>query len=208
MSSFLRFLALGDSYTIGQGVSETERWPERLAADLRRRGVPLGDPQVIARTAWTTEQLAAAIAAADPQGPFELVTLLIGVNDQYRGRTLEDYRSRFGALLRGAIEFAGGRPGRVIAVSIPDWGLTPFAAKRDRAVIAHEIDAFNAAARDDAHAAGVHWVDVTGISRRHGADPAFLAGDGLHPGPAAYAEWTESIAAVAVAALADRAGED
>ena len=134
-----RFLALGDSYTIGESVAEHERWPNQLAEIVKT-----AKPQIIAKTGWTTDELSAAIDAADPQGRFDLVTLLIGVNNQYRGRDAEEYRRQFVGLLNRAIEFAGGKPDRVVVVSIPDWGVTPFAAKRDRAVIAREIDRFNA----------------------------------------------------------------
>jgi lysophospholipase L1-like esterase len=121
----MRFLALGDSYTIGEGVDEAERWPVRLADLLRERGVPVGDPEIIARTGWTTDELAAAIDDADPQGPYALVTLLIGVNNQYRGRDAEEYRAQLADLLRRAVGFAGGDASRVVVLSIPDWSPTP-----------------------------------------------------------------------------------
>jgi lysophospholipase L1-like esterase len=185
----MRFLALGDSYTIGEGVEQAERWPMRLAALLRERGVQIGDPQIIARTGWTTDELSGAIDDADPRGPYTLVTLLIGVNNQYRGRDAEEYRAEFTGLLRRAIGFAGGDASRVVVLSIPDWGVTPFADGRDRARIAAEIDAYNAINRDEARRAGARWVDVTLQSREAGADPAFLVSDGLHPSGRAYAEW-------------------
>lgn len=197
----MRFLALGDSYTIGEGVAEGERWPVRLAALLRERGVQIGDPQIIARTGWTTDELNAAIDDADPRGPYALVTLLIGVNNQYRGRSAEQYRTEFAGLLRRAIGFAGGEASRVVVLSIPDWGVTGFAEGRDRAQIAAEIDAFNAINRDEAQRAGAHWVDVTAQSRAAGADPAFLAADALHPSGLAYAEWTRLALPAALQAL-------
>jgi lysophospholipase L1-like esterase len=185
----MRFLALGDSYTIGEGVDEAERWPVRLAALLRERGVDVADPQIIARTGWTTDELSAAMDEADPRGPYALVSLLIGVNNQYRGRDAEEYRAEFTALLRRAIGFAGGDASRVIVLSIPDWGVTPFADGRDRAQIAAEIDAYNAINRDESARAGARYVDVTAQTRTAGADPAFLVGDGLHPSARSYAEW-------------------
>lgn len=197
----MRFLALGDSYTIGEGVDEGDRWPVRLAALLRERGVAIGDPRIIARTGWTTDELSAALDDADPRGPYALVTLLIGVNNQYRGRSAEEYRGEFADLLRRAVGFAGGDASRVVVVSIPDWGVTPFAAGRDRATIAAEIDAFNAINRDEARRAGAHWVDVAARSRAAGADPAFLVSDGLHPSGRAYAEWAGLILPTALAAL-------
>ena len=122
-----RYLALGDSYTIGESVAATERFPVQLAQTLK-----MPEPQIIAKTGWTTDELNAAIDAADPKGPFDLVTLLIGVNNQYRGRDAEQYRGEFAALLKRAIRFAGGDAKKVIVVSIPDWGVTPFAEGRDR----------------------------------------------------------------------------
>ena len=182
-----RYLALGDSYTIGESVAATERFPAQLARELH-----LGEPQIIARTGWTTDELNAAIDAANPQGPFDLVTLLIGVNNQYRGRSADEYRGQFVALLQRAIGFAGGKAARVIVVSIPDWGVTPFAEGRDRAKIAREIDQYNAINREEAVRAGARWVDITPVSR--GGDPALVAADGLHPSAKQYTEWVRLIA--------------
>jgi len=193
-----RYLALGDSYTIGEGVEDSGRWPVQLAAALRADGVPVAAPEVVAVTGWTVAELDAGIDAADPQGPFDLVTLLIGVNDQYRGHDLGGYRAAYRAMLARAVAFAGGDPARVVAVSFPDWGVTPFAAGRDAAQIATGVDAFNAAAREIAEAAGVAWVDVTPLSRTQGA---MVVADGLHPDGAVYAAWTARIAPVARAAL-------
>lgn len=197
----MRFLALGDSYTIGEGVDEAERWPVQLAALLRGRGIQLADPQIIARTGWTTDELSAAIDDADLRGPYALVSLLIGVNNQYCGRDAEEYRAEFATLLRRAIGFAGGDASRVVVLSIPDWGVTPFADGRDRAQIAAEIDAYNAINRDEAQRAGAHWVDVAPQSRAAGADPAFLVADGLHPSGRAYAEWARLALPAAIEAL-------
>ena len=144
-----RYLALGDSYTIGESVPSAENFPHQLASALG-----LGEPQIIAKTGWTTDELNAAIDAANPQGPYDLVTLLIGVNNQYRGRDAEQYRGEFTALLRRAIGFAGGDASNVVVVSIPDWGVTPFAEGRDRAKIASEIDRYNAINREEAMRAG------------------------------------------------------
>lgn len=185
-----RYLALGDSYTIGEAVPVEQRFPVQLARELN-----LGEPQIIARTGWTTDELNAAIDAADPQGPFELVTLLIGVNNQYRGRDAEQYRGEFAALLQRAVGFAGGDPKKVIVVSIPDWGVTPFAEGRDRAKIAGEIDRYNAINREEAAKAGARYVDITPVSRRD--DPALVADDKLHPSGRQYTEWVKLIAPAA-----------
>lgn len=188
----LRYLALGDSYTIGEGVPEPGRWPVQLAAALRGAGIALEPPQIVATTGWTTDELDAGIDAAAPRGPFALVTLLIGVNNQYRGRTPDEYRVQFGALLQRALGFAGGHAGRVLVLSIPDWGVTPFARAqgRDAARVGREIDAFNAAAAAACAERGVAFVDITPYSRAHGHAPAMLADDALHPSAAMYAGWT------------------
>ena len=193
-TSGARYLALGDSYTIGEGVAESERWPTQLVESLRARGVRIQDPQIIARTGWTTDELDAAIDAADPRGPYELVTLLIGVNDQYRGRTAEQYREPFRKLLQRAIRFAGGAASKVVVVSIPDWGVTPYAEGRDRAAIAKAIDEFNAVNREESAKAGARYVDVTGVSRKLGDDRSQLVTDGLHPSGSQYREWKDVVA--------------
>jgi lysophospholipase L1-like esterase len=195
----IRFLALGDSYTIGESVAPSDRWPNRLARALR-----IPEPQIIAKTGWTTDELSAAIDAANPKGPFDLVTLLIGVNNQYRGRSADEYRQQFAALLERAIGFAGGSAQRVVVVSIPDWGVTPYAAGRDRARIASEIDRFNAIGRDETARAGARWVDITPISLRAAAEPTLIAPDGLHPSAAMYAEWVKLIEPVAAKAVRAR----
>lgn len=181
-----RYLALGDSYTIGESVAPADRFPHQLARELG-----IGEPQIIAKTGWTTDELNAAIDAADPKGPFDLVTLLIGVNNQYRGRDAEQYRGEFAALLQRAIGFAGGDAKKVIVVSIPDWGVTPFAEGRDRAKIAAEIDRYNAINREEAARAGAKYVDITPISRQEG----LVADDGLHPSAKQYTEWVKLIVA-------------
>ena len=189
-STQLPYLALGDSYTIGEGVPETGRWPVQLARLLRADGIPLCDPKIIARTGWTTDELDAAIDAVHPLAEYDLVSLLIGVNNQYRGRGLDEYRLQFGGLLERAIGFAQWRRERVLVLSIPDGAVTPFAHDRDAKAIGQDIDAFNAAAREACAQRDVAFVDITAASRAQGADPAMLADDGLHPSAAMYAEWT------------------
>jgi lysophospholipase L1-like esterase len=201
--SNVRMLALGDSYTIGESVAATDRWPVRLAALMRAGGIPVAEPVIIARTGWTTDELSAGIDANLPAGEFDLVTLLIGVNNQYRGRSPEEYRRQFRALLTRAVAFAGSRASSVVVVPTPDWGLTPFARQsgRDVRAIASEIDGFNAVARDEAARSGARFVDVTPTSRRAGAEPELIAGDGLHPSAAMYELWAHLILPVAIEAV-------
>lgn len=196
-----RLLALGDSYTIGEAVQPDECWPSRLAAMLNARGVGVGPPTIVARTGWTTDELSAGIVSAGLTGPYELVTLLIGVNDQYRGRAVEEFRRGFVSLLDRALAFTGQRAGRVIVLSIPDWGVTPFARDRDRVRIGAEIDRFNAAVGDETRRAGAHCVDVTTVSRRAASEPDLVADDGLHPSGAMYAEWARLVLPIAAATL-------
>lgn len=194
------WLALGDSYTIGEAVAAHERWPAVLAQHLRQAGTPIDEPQIVAVTGWTTDELAQGMDAAALMPPYDLVTLQIGVNNQYRGRPANDYRAQFAGLLDRAIALAGGRVARVVVASIPDWGVTRFAREqgRDRARIAVELDAYNALARTDTERSGARFVDITGISRQH---PELLADDGLHPSAAQYALWVEAIEPAVRAAL-------
>jgi len=187
----MRFLALGDSYTIGESVQPADRWPVQLAALFRGGGLPVEDPLIIATTGWTTDELMAGIDRANPTGPYDLVSLLIGVNNQYRGRDPEEYRQQFVTLLNRAIAFADGRLSRVLVLSIPDWSVTPFAAGRDRVAIAADIDRFNIINREETAKLGAHYVDVTPISRRASNDPALIADDGLHPSGKMYTEWAK-----------------
>jgi lysophospholipase L1-like esterase len=197
----LSYLALGDSYTIGEGVDEALRWPVQLAARLRHDGVPLAQPQIVATTGWTTDELAAAMDAATFDPPYDLVSLLIGVNNQYRGRSAGEYGVQFGQLLARAITLAGARAAHVLVLSIPDWGVTTFARGqgRDEARVAADIDAFNALAATEAQRAGAVWVDITGVSRQH---PDWLVDDGLRPDGRQYRAWTDMALAAARRALA------
>ena len=185
----LKYLALGDSYTIGESVEVTLRYPVQIADSLKKRGYSVKAPEIIAVTGWTTSDLKAGIKAADPKGPYDLVSLLIGVNNQYRGMDINIYRTEFGELIDQSIRFAGNDPGRVIVLSIPDWGVTRFASDRDKEKIAREIDQYNAINRQITLARGIVWIDVTGISRVAEQDETLIAGDGLHPSGKMYTEW-------------------
>ncbi len=191
----LRFLALGDSYTIGQGVPEDTRWPVLLTDTLIKSGFEMDDPQIIARTGWTTGELKAGIDKASPQGPFDLVSLLIGVNNQYRGvssgYTLEDYHDEFTGLLQMAIDFAGSNPDRVFVVSIPDYSVTPFASIFNKNRISAEIDQYNSINRLIAESFNVKYFDITPVSRLAAKDQQLLASDNLHPSGKMYRMWID-----------------
>jgi lysophospholipase L1-like esterase len=195
----LRYLALGDSYTIGEAVAASERWPAQLVSRLRQQGIQISDPEIIATTGWTTGELAKGITAANLQGPYDLVSLLIGVNNQYRGWPLDGYQSEFADLLQQAIQFARNDPYRVIVVSIPDWSAVPFAAedKRSQAQISAEVAAFNALNRHEATAADVAYVDVAPGSRAVAHDPELVAEDGLHPSGKMYGLWVDLVLPIA-----------
>ncbi len=185
----LTYLALGDSYTIGQSVGEKDRFPVKLADRLRVDSIDIEQVRIIAKTGWTTDELTAGITNSDltTDSTFSLVSLLIGVNNQYRGRTVEAYKPEFEALLNQAIAFAGGKKERVFVVSIPDYAYTPFG--NGTATISQGIDEFNTANREITEAMGIRYFDITPISRGGLDDPTLVASDGLHPSGKQYAAW-------------------
>ncbi|MCS6991171.1 MAG: GDSL-type esterase/lipase family protein [Chitinophagales bacterium] len=187
----LRLLCLGDSYTIGEGVPAHERFPEQAVALLKQRGIIFSPPHIVATTGWTTDELLRALETAVLDPPYDVVTLLIGVNNQYRGRSLNEYRQQFKELLHKAIGFAGGSARRVIVLSIPDWGATPYAAGRNRVQIAGEIDAFNQVNAEEALAAGANYLHITPYSRLYAE---WVTGDGLHPDGRQYHLWAADLA--------------
>ena len=200
----LRYLALGDSYTIGEAVEASGRWPVQLAKALQADGIALAEPRIIATTGWTTDELSAAMDAAEPLGEWDFVTLLIGVNNQYRGRPVDGFGREFDALLQRAIALAGNRADRVLVLTIPDWGVTPFGAGsgRDLAKVASELDAYNAKVVEVSTRHGVKVADIAPVSRERGA--RLVAEDGLHPSAALYAEWTAVARPMAASLLGDR----
>lgn len=193
------YLVLGDSYSIGEGVEEASRWPTKLAAALRERGIAVAEPRYIATSGWTTDELWSAIDAEEAAGhlrdSYGLVSLQIGVNDQYRHRPLDDFKPQFTRLLERAIGFAGGNPEQVLVLSIPDWGRTPYARAQgwDRERVTSELDAYNAFSAALCRERGVTWVDITGLTRVDGAGDE-VVDDGLHPAPAMYARWVAKVA--------------
>ncbi len=199
--SRMRYLALGDSYTIGEGVAAGSRWPSLLAAEVEAAGCGRLKVTVVARTGWNTDELMSALARERLDPPYDLVTLLIGVNDQYRGRGLDDFAVGFGRALSESIRLAGGAPGRVVVLSIPDWAVTPFGKGAGASRVSQEIDDFNAVVAAAARAAGVRFVDVTAQSRLAAAQEGLLAPDGLHYSEAMYRRWAGSARPEACAAL-------
>ena len=193
----IKYLALGDSYTIGENVDESERWPNQIAQKLEEQGHQT-EVTIITKTGWTTDELWQGIQATKLYPPYDLVSLLVGVNNQYRGGDSEEYREQFVFLLNKAIEYAGGDSNRVVVLSIPDWGVTPFAAGRDTVQIAEEIDAFNAINKAETEKAGAHYIDITPISRQAASDPTLIASDGLHPSGKMYAQWAQLALPVAL----------
>jgi lysophospholipase L1-like esterase len=197
MKAVKTYLALGDSYTVGEAVPANESFPHQLKEALLKQGHPVENLKIIAQTGWTTDELQAAIAAEILNPPYDLVTLLIGVNNQYRGYFLETYRIEFEQLLHQAICYAGKDVDRVRVLSIPDWGVTPFAQKEGRSAeqVAKEIDAFNAVAQEISENLGVVFINITPHSRLATTDLSLLASDGLHPSGKMYAEWVQQLMA-------------
>ena len=184
------FLALGDSYTIGESVPVADRFPVQTVNMLRAKGISINDADIVAITGWTTGNLLNALKVPTPFPAYDIVTLLIGVNNQYQGKNIDDYKNEFTELLGKAVHLAGENPQHVIVLSIPDYSLTPFASKSDTQKIAREIDEFNAANKAITLGSGVHYIDITGISREAKNDPALIAGDGLHPSGEQYRRWS------------------
>ncbi|TAH20831.1 MAG: SGNH/GDSL hydrolase family protein [Cytophagales bacterium] len=189
----LSYLALGDSYTIGESVKEAERYPVLLTEKLKHIQIKIDTPHIIARTGWTTDELMAAILAKNTPNNYDLVSLLIGVNNQYRGYPINTYQTEFEELLKIAIQKAKGNTKRVFLVSIPDYGVTPFASNSNTAKIAQEIDDYNKIAQEIAKKYQVKYFDITSISRRAKNDLSLIADDDLHPSGKMYAEWVALI---------------
>jgi len=198
----LTYLALGDSYTIGEQVRAEESFPFQTVRMLREKYFwQIADPVVIAKTGWTTDELMAAVKEEKPANRFDLVTLAIGVNNQYRGRSVEDYEKEFLQLLLKAILLAKGRPERVFVLSVPDWGVTPFAKDRSPESIAKEIDAFNKKNKAITFAYKCTYLDITQSTREHGGREQFLTPDRLHYSPSEYQIWAEKLSGAIALAL-------
>jgi lysophospholipase L1-like esterase len=202
------YLALGDSYTIGESVDTSMRWPVQLTDELRAEGYSIQDPKIVARTGWTTDELKDAMDTSTFNPPYDMVSLLIGVNNQYRGRDTSNFKKELSLLMERAIELAGGHPENVIIVSIPDWGVTPFALKQDRDPdqISSEIDDFNSIKKNLSQQKGLNYIYITDISREVPDKPGYLADDELHPSGEMYRDWVRQILPVAKGVLGGRGG--
>ena len=194
----MKYLALGDSYTIGESVDESERFPVQLVEKLIASDFEVEEPEIIAVSGWTTDELSAALDAEEPIGKYDFVTLLIGVNNQYRGRDAEEFRREFIQLLNRAAGYTHSIK-NVIVVSIPDWGVTPFAIDkgRDSKKVGEEIDLYNSIKKEEAENAGAHYVYITDISKEAKENKSLLAEDKLHPSAKMYSFWVERILPIA-----------
>ncbi len=194
----LAYLALGDSYTIGQSVSPMDRFPVLTTDLLKQKGFKMKAPDIIARTGWSTYDLLYELTQYPVPNNYQLVTLLIGVNNQFRRIPLENYETEFRQLLTYSVNRAGGNPKRVIVLSIPDYSVTPFARSSNRTQIAAEIDLFNERNRAITNSAGISYINITDLSREAAKDPALLTNDSLHYSRKYYAQVAEKITALAV----------
>jgi lysophospholipase L1-like esterase len=184
------YLALGDSYTIGEQVLPADNFPHQTAQILN--GL-ISQPTIIAATGWTTDELNTAIDTAKISAQYDIVSLLIGVNNQYRGRDVDNFKTELEQLLQRAIAFTGNQPHHVFILSIPDWGVTPFAGGRERNKITGEIDAYNDVCKSAAEKLGAHYIDITASQRMDGGTTEFLAADQLHPSAKEYAKWAQQL---------------
>ena len=196
----IRYLALGDSYTYGESVPENERFPNQLVDSLAKQNIKISSLRSIARTGWRTDDLQAGITAAGiGDSTFDLVSLLIGVNNQYQNRPIEVYKTEFTQLLNQAVKLAGGQKNRVVVVSIPDYAYTPFGG--GRASISTEIDKFNAANEQITKEMGIAYVNITPISREGIKEPLLVAKDGLHPSGKQYGRWVSAMMPIVIGFL-------
>lgn len=208
MNLQLRYLALGDSYTIGEGVPAAQTWPWRLRERLADAGIGLAEPDVIATTGWSADELLAALESSEVRPTYDLVSVLIGVNDQYRGREVAEHLPHFNTLLSRAVALADGNPARVFVVSIPDWGVSGFGGEdaRGRQAIAAAIDDYNRAQRELCEMRGIAYADITPASRACAGDASMFVDDRLHPSARQYQCWLDIVAPVATARLGWCAG--
>lgn len=190
------YLALGDSYTIGEGVSLTKSFPYQVVQLLRSKEFNFSAPEIIAKTGWTTDELLDEINKSTLLSKYDFVTLLIGVNNQYRERDALEYKEQFEELLKKAVELANGKKEHVIIISIPDYSVTPYASSMDIEKISKEIEVFNGINKALSIQYKIHYVDITETSRNAKNDPTLITSDDLHPSEKEYAKWAEKIVEV------------
>ena len=196
------YLALGDSYTIGQSVVESEQFPVQAATQLTSLNIKFSTPEIIAQTGWTTSNLLSRLSTSAPSKPsYDIVSLLIGVNNQYQHRTQDEYRQQFETLLIKSIQYAGNRKERVFVLSIPDYSVTPFASNSDTAFIARQIDSFNVINKQIALQYNVNYLNITGFTRMAATNTSLIAGDGLHPSGIEYRVWADNLVPMIRSAL-------
>lgn len=195
------YLALGDSYTIGEAVPLQKNFPYQAVQSLRNKGYNFYAPEIIAQTGWATDELQHALNHYPFLPKYDFVTLLIGVNNQYRGRDAIEYKEQFEELLKKAIALANGKKEHVIVISIPDYGLTPFAKTMDTEKIAKEIETYNGVNKALSIQYKARYIDSTSASKNTGDDPPLLAADGLHPSEKEYAKWAEKLVEVIISQL-------
>lgn len=198
-----KYLALGDSYTIGQNVQEAERFPAQTVQLLRAQNINIKEPEYIATTGWTTSNLLSTINLQKPAKNFDIVTLLIGVNDQYQRGDTAGYKERFSALLNKAVDFAGGRKTHVFVLSIPDYSVTPFVVENDKAEVSRQVDLFNAINKEVSLQNRITYIDITPSIRQGANDASLIASDGLHPSGKEYAVWAGMLAPLIKNVIAD-----
>lgn len=193
----LKYLALGDSYTIGESVDENKRWPVQLVKELNKEGFAVAAPKIIAKTGWTTNELQDSIEKQNPDDDYDLVSLLIGVNNQYRGYPINQYKKEFEELLVKAISLADEDSDKVFVVSIPNYGVTPFGIKKGEDSIRQELLIYDSIADSISSAYDIAFINITPVSEKAKVDKSFIANDQLHPSGKQYTEWVQLITPVA-----------
>jgi len=192
-NNVISYLALGDSYTIGESVDTYERWPVQLAVQLKQKGIKIFEPHIIAKTGWTTDELLDSLRTTEISPSYDMVSLLIGVNNQYRGYNIKQYKKEFALLLEKAINYAGGDTANVFVVSIPDYGVTPFGQQKNPEKITAELNSYNTMAKSICKKYGISFINITGISREALKDKSLIAGDKLHPSGKMYSLWVQKM---------------